>query len=481
MRIAIGQLWQETNTFNPLPTTRASFEEFGVLRGDELVRRMAETNDLGGFIQSLRKWPERPDIVSLVALPAWPSGTVSVEGFRWLRDELLGALRQSLPVDAVLLALHGAMVADGASDVEGEILAGVRELVGATVPVVATLDLHTNITRGMVGAANALVLYHTYPHIDIFETGQRAARVLRRILIDGAKPVTAFQKVPMVNPPERFNTQDPTSAAYALRQRLEALEADERCLAAGVATVQPWLDIPEMGNSVLVVTDGDAEFARSACAEAANGLWQHRRDFLPELVPAADAVRQAHQVGDGLVVLSDGADATTSGAPGDSTYHLRELLRRGVGAELTTSLGGVRDRRFGQSLTVTAEVVNLFDARFVMSGHLAHNLAVDLGPSAVLRRGNVYMVVTSRVGPHFAPAFFRTAGLDPFAASVVVAKSPGGFRAEYQAHAKKIILVQSPGCSPSDFWRYEYTQIPRPLWPWDEITSWRPEPSLVHG
>src|SRR5262245_9378071 len=125
MRIAVGQLWQETNTLNPLSTTRTDFEAFGLLRGAELVRQMAETNELGGFIQSLRRWPERPETVGLVRLPAWPSGRATAETFAWLQTELVGSLEQALPVDAVLLALHGALAADEHPDVEGEILAAV--------------------------------------------------------------------------------------------------------------------------------------------------------------------------------------------------------------------------------------------------------------------------------------------------------------------------------------------------------------------
>src|SRR5262245_44798053 len=167
MRIAVGQLWQETNTFNPLPTTRRDFERFGVLRGAELVERMAETNELGGFIQSLRAWPERPEVVGLARLPAWPAGAATAETFAWLYDELLSALRQALPVDGVLLALHGALAAEGTPDVEGAVLTSLREVIGPAVPLVATLDLHTNITKQMVQAADALVLYHTAPHIDV--------------------------------------------------------------------------------------------------------------------------------------------------------------------------------------------------------------------------------------------------------------------------------------------------------------------------
>src|SRR5262249_13087007 len=160
MRIAIGQLWQETNTFNPLPTSRADFEAFGIVRGAELVERMADTNELGGFIQSLRKWPEKPEIMGLARLPAWPGGIVTAETYAWLRDELVEALRRALPVDGVVFAQHGSLAAEGTPDTEGDILAAFRAQIGPQVPLVATLDLHANITERMVQTADALVLYH---------------------------------------------------------------------------------------------------------------------------------------------------------------------------------------------------------------------------------------------------------------------------------------------------------------------------------
>jgi microcystin degradation protein MlrC len=502
MRIAVGQLWQESNTFNPLPTTRADFEQFGVVRGPELVERMATTNELGGFIQSLRAWPEKPVIAGLVRLPAWPAGAATADTFAWLRDEMVGAVRHALPVDAVLLALHGALVSEAEPDVEGAVLRAVREVIGPRVPLVATLDLHTNLTEAMVRAADALVLFHTAPHIDVFETGERGAAVLRRILVDGARPVTAFQKVPAVFPAERANTQDPASVSFGFRARLQALEADPKVLSAGLATVQPWLDIPDLGSAVLVVTDGDAERAKAECARLAAELWARRRDYLPELAPLEEAVRAAAEQTDGLTVLSDSADSTTSGAPGDSNHVLRELLkyewprpalvtlvdpdlvaeaaRRGVGAELSAELGGKRDRRYSTPLRASVTVERLFEARFILSGHLAKNLPIDMGPSVVLRgAGNVRIVVTSRSGPHFAPQLFEAAGFDPFAASVLIAKSPCGFRAQYAGKAKTIKVVRAPGCAPSDFWHYEYRNIPRPLWPWDEMDRWEPAPLVV--
>ncbi len=495
MRIAIGQLSQETNTLNPLPTLPTDYEPFGIYRGTDLVERMAETNELGGFIQSLRTWPEQPEIAGLVRLYAWPSGMATRETGAWLRQEVVAAVERVLPVDGVLLALHGAMVAQEMPDVEGEVLESVRRLIGPAVPLVATLDLHANVTARMVTNADALALYHTAPHLDVFETGQRGTVVLRRILIDGARPATAFRKLPLVVPAERANTQDPRSVSHGFRERLQRLEADPRILSAGLATVQPWLDIPELGTAVVVVADRDFAFAEKECRDLAADVWARRHDYLPDLVDPAIAVRRAHEASEGLTVLSDSADATTSGAPGDSTWLLREMVkyhwtrpalvtlvapdlvveaqRRGVGTEWTVTLGGRRDPRFAQPLMLPVRVAGLFEARFVLSGHLSRNLPIDMGPSAVLEQGNVKIVVTSRTGPHFAPDLFRAAGFDPFAAQLLIAKSPCGFRAAYEGHARAIEVVRVPGCAPSDFWHYPYHRIPRPLWPWDEITDWQ--------
>jgi microcystin degradation protein MlrC len=493
MRIAIGQLWQESNTLNPLPTTWADFEAFGIYEGSELIERFAETNELGGFIQALRAWPKSPEIVGLMRFAAWPSGPVDAATFKILMDRMMDALQRAGRIDAVLLALHGSLVAECEPDVEGHLLRRVREYIGPKMPLVATLDLHANVTQWMVDNADALVLYHTAPHIDVMGTGKRGAAVMKRMLLDGAKPITAFQKIPMIVPAERANTQNPDSFSYGVRKTLEGWERNPFVLSAGLATVQPWLDIPDFGSAALVVVDGDAwkSWAEQSCASLANEVWNHRRDYLPDLVHAADAVRAAHDQVEGLTVISDSADATTSGSTGDSTALLSELIeydwprpalvtlvapeivveaaQRGIGAEWTATLGATRNPRDFKPITLSVRIANLFGAKFVLSGHLAEKLPIDMGPSAVLVHKNVHIVVTSRTGPHFAPQLFQAAGLDPFAASVLIAKSPCGFRAAYADRAKQIFVARAPGCAPSDFWKQPFTRIPRPLWPWDEI------------
>jgi microcystin degradation protein MlrC len=156
-----------------------------------------------------------------------------------------------------------------------------------------------------------------------------------------------------------------------------------------------------------------------------------------------------------------------------------EAARRGIGAEFAAELGGKRDRRFSTPFAATVRVEKLFAARFVMSGHLARNMPIDMGDSAVLRVGGVSVVITSRSGPHFAPQLFESAGIDPFAAQLLVAKSPCGFRAAYQSRARAVLVVRAPGCAPADFGRYPYRNIPRPTWPWDDIAEWTPAPILT--
>jgi microcystin degradation protein MlrC len=499
MRIALGQLWQETNTLNPLRTTRASFEEFGVLRGETMLREMSETNELGGMIQSLRAWPIPPELVGLVRLPAWPAGLLTANTFDWIKEEIVGSLRAAGKVDAVLLALHGSLVGEQHPDVEGEILQAVREVIGPRIPLVATLDLHAFVTPAMIAAADALVLFHTIPHVDVLSTGRRGAEVLRRIMLEGAKPVVAWQPIPVVLPAEVANSEEAGNVAAVRKAKLQALEQRREVLAAGVATVQPWLDVPGLGSAVVVVTDGDAKLAESACAELARDLWNQREQYLPTLTELPEAIQIALQ-GDGLTVLSDSADATTSGSIGNGTAFLAEVLKHewsrpaclamfaphivqqaaaaGVGATIDCLFGTIPPTDFVQPLRATMRVDAVFPTNFTLSGHLGSNLKIDLGTSVLLRQGNVCLVVTSRSGPHFAPELFRAAGIEPFTAQLVVAKSPCGFRAAYREAASRILNVRSPGAAPADFWKYPFHQITHPVWPWDKF-SWSPQPAVV--
>ena len=196
MRIAIGQLWQESNTLNPLPTTLQNFEAFGIYEGQNLVEQFAETNELGGFIQGLHTWPTPPEIVGLVRFAAWPSGPLDTRTFNVIIATMLDSLARKRPVDGILLALHGALVAECKPDVEGHFLQKLRQMTGPKIPIVATLDLHANITQRMVDAADALVLYHTTPHIDVLDTGRRGGSPSAKSSSNAPSPSRRFARFP---------------------------------------------------------------------------------------------------------------------------------------------------------------------------------------------------------------------------------------------------------------------------------------------
>ncbi|MBA3414353.1 MAG: M81 family metallopeptidase, partial [Chloroflexia bacterium] len=303
MRVAIAELKQETNTFVPRPTTLADFRTWHLWTGDEVVAGSAGTNvEVAGFLDVLGEAGIEP--VPILATFAISGGRVEPETYHRLRDDLLTGLAAAGLVDGVLLALHGAMVTTAEDDPDGETIAAVRAAIGPAVPLVVTLDLHANLTRRCVEAADAIVGFRTSPHIDQRDTGRRGAELLVRILRDGARPAMAFAKVPMVVPASTHIHHLP--GPFQRLMRAAAAAETGSLLSASVFTVQPWLDIAEMGCATVAVADGDPALAARVAAELAELAWAEREAFLDlELVPIDEAVARALTAPAGPVVLSD--------------------------------------------------------------------------------------------------------------------------------------------------------------------------------
>ena len=452
LRIAVGRLWQESNDLSTVGTTADDWLANGVLRGDEITSLAgSRAAELGGFVDELLEWKKEGTDVELVPLAgAWcfPKGRLTAECFEWLQAEILEPLREAVAdtdkegLDGVLLCLHGALVAEGENDAEGHLLAAVREIVGPGVPIVATLDLHCHITPKMLENVDAFAVYHTYPHIDLWETGVRGAKILRSILQEGATPVSALVRIPLVIPPERANTQatleEIEANAYSswppkFLRRAQELEAESWCLSVAVAMTQPWLRVDDFGSSVLVTARDESGLAaaRRAARELAEGFWAARQTFLPtdsSILPHAAAVAEAAlhaQHSSGLVVIGDGADATTSGAPGDSTQLLSEVMKHewpagalvalnsqagvaaasavGVGGTVTITVGGILDHVWCEPLEITGVVERIFRAKFVIQQDHMAGLEFDMGDSCTIAvRGGTKVVLNSQHGAQFA-------------------------------------------------------------------------------
>jgi microcystin degradation protein MlrC len=276
--------------------------------------------------------------------------------------------------------------------------------------------------------------------------------------------------------------------------RADAMAAQPGVVAAYILPVQPWLDVPDLGMNVLVTTDGDEALARQTARTLAIETWRQRESFAVDLVPVDEAIRRAQEVEEGLVVFADSADSTGSGSPGDSTAILAGLLRSdltrpafltvvdpeavaialkaGVGAQITLPIGGKIDHIFNRPVEVTAKVVKLFsDGKFRMSGPAFTGLDIAMGGTAVLEAGQVKILLTERRVWTNDPALYRAVGLEPTQAQIVVVKSPNLFRASYEPIASRIIIVDGPGASTSNYARLPFTRIPRPIFPLDTMAE----------
>ena len=482
MRIVIGCVKQETNTFSQVKTTLQAFQE-GMFwaTADEMLDKFTNTRtELGGFIEVLQQ--EGHDIVTTFAAWAMSSGPLTRDTHEWLLQQILDGIRQAGKVDGVLLAMHGAMVSEGYEDGTGHMLAQVRNLVGADIPIGASLDLHAHVTPTMVGASDVLVGFETYPHIDEFETGQKTARLLLSHLRGEIKPVIALAKAPML-----LQAEGQSSARGPFRRLLDSarsLEENPDILSASLFPIQPWMDIPDTGFGVIVVADGDLELAQKEAQRIADMAWEARHEFDVELVPPKEAVERALALEGQPIVMSDSADGVGSGSAGNGTNVLRVLLEAnlqepamitlidpeavqqaiagGFNNEVTLMVGGKSDPVFNQPLQVTGRVKTISDASYKAYGVIA-----PMGHCVVLEIGQVSLLLMSYKAHTITPSVFRAVGLDPADAKIVVVKSPTQFRDEFEPIAREIIMVDAPGISSANFKSLPFQHITRPLYPFD--------------
>jgi microcystin degradation protein MlrC len=496
-RIAVGGIVHETHTFADPPTGLEQFAAQALQRGDELARVMTGTSSsIGGMLAGC-------EAAGLVAIPtlyaaAMPGGTVTAEAYATLRDELLARIAAACPLDGVLLALHGAMVAAGEHDVEGDLLTHVRAIVGPAIPIVVELDMHGNISDRTVALADALIAFETNPHIDPYERGVDAAQLLGRLVRKELRPTAAIARPRLILPPQATGTDDlPLRAAHA---RAAELRADPRMLAICIMAGFAYGDTPDTGVSVIVTTDGDAALARRAADELADLIMAYHSVALPTLYAPDEAVRRAMAIPGGPVILVDSADNIGGGTPGDGTDALRALLDAGVteaamivadpeavaacwaageGGEVTLEVGGKVDRRHGAPVRLQGIVRCLSAGTFpceLRANHFAafYGDTIRMGRTVWLRAGGVNLVLTERKTPPFDLAQLRGVGVIPEQQKVIVVKSAVAYRAAYLPIAAGVVEMDTAGLCSANLSRFPYRHLRRPIVPLDSLESPRP-------
>jgi len=505
-RIAVLGFAIECNRFSPISTAE-DFETDVDIRGNRIVTEgRAEASitlpDLPGFFKEMdRSGPWTP--VPLRVSQAQPGGPVEESFFKGFLAEIADGLRSVLPVDGVFVSCHGAALAEGTDDPDGDLFELVRSIVGPDVPVVAVFDLHANVSRRMTDNLSVFVGYLENPHNDIHERGIEAAKHLRECLA-GAQTAVTMVKVPIVAPQIALLT---ARGPYADLIKYGQTKVGGDIMNVSVMAGFAYADSPKNGlTAVVTARNGRREAAAALSLDIAQRAWGMKERFKRGMMGLSDAVALAGSVGRDRrrkpIILADVADNPGGGARGNTTYLLRALKAAGArgvifgvfndaalaaqahqlgeGATFTASFNTKETHEFSLPFDCEATVVKLTDGKYVGRRGVLRNVAADMGPSALLDLGGIQIVVITHRCQCMDPRQFESFGLDIAAARVVVVKSRGHFRGGFDEFFKpeQIYEVDCPGLTSPVLANFTWTKLPRPVYPLDEDTTWTPPASV---
>ncbi|HLJ56481.1 MAG TPA: M81 family metallopeptidase [Chthonomonadaceae bacterium] len=490
-RILIAECMQEISSFNPEPS---HYENFRIYHGSAMTRQRGLNTALGGALPVLEQTGMEP--VFAVSARAGSAGLLDADGWERLSREIVTAIDAAAEggVDAVYFSLHGAMGANGELDPEGFLLAETRRIVGESTPIVISLDLHGILTDRMLRQVDGLALYHTYPHVDFADTGRRAAELLVRIVRDGVRPTIARVVIPALVRGDELKTKD---GCYGdLIRECQRIERDGTALAAGIMIGNPFTDVPELCCQSLVLTDGDPETAKREAVRLAEEFWPLRHRMQGKLISLERAIAQACTMV-GPFVFTDAADATSSGATGDSNVILKGLRaagcakrvlahvvdapavaaahEAGVGATIDVALGASLDRGRFTPMHVTARVRSLSDGRATVE---TSRSVMDAGLCAVLEFENYTVLAVTKTVGFMDRCLFYANGLNPQDFDLIVVKCPHTEYHMYDAWVEKNFNIDAPGSTSANLPYLGHTICARPIYPLDDNVCFTPEASI---
>jgi microcystin degradation protein MlrC len=505
MRFLIAMMQHETNTFSPVPTPLARFGRGGEPpRAEAAIAAYRDTGTAAGAYLDLAG-RLGAEVVFPIAADAPPSGPVEDKAYAEITDTICAAVSKG-GFDGILLDLHGAMVTESLDDGEGALLRRIRAIDPRT-PIAVSLDMHANLYGDIIDNATVVVGYHTYPHVDMYETGALAGSILLRAIRREVRPVMAWGNAPMLPHVMKQGTfEDPNKA---LQARCAAM-AEDGALAASLFTGFPHADIRNAGLSAVVVTDGDRALAARLRDELLGQAWRDREDFVFKIENLEQSVTRAKvmagEAGGGPVILLDHYDNCASGGTMDTTVVLAEILRQGLtdvvafaiydpqavqqavaagaGAQVTLSIGGKMKMpaisAASPPLTVTGRVKTISDGRFRNRGPMGRGVESNMGLSVVLDAGRAEIVLVSNHVEPFDLNCFLSLGIDPLQKKYVMLKSRVHWRAGFGDIARAIVECAGVGVCTSDYDQLAFKKIRRPVYPLDRANSeaFAPEPLL---
>lgn len=490
MRVVIAMFKHETNTFSPVPTPLARFVKSGAAPyyGAEVLAAFRGTGtSVSAFIDLAEQ--HGASIVSPIAGHAWPSGPVDDDAFEHFSTRICDAVAGGC--DAVLLELHGSMVTKSLDDAEGELLCRIRQA-APRIPVGVSLDMHANLSEAIASNATVIAGYQTYPHVDFYETGARAAEPIFRMLEGRCTPTQAWGRRPML--PHVMRQASTRAPNQQLQQRCREME-QAGALSASLFMGFPHADIERVGTSAVVVTDNDPTLAAAYRDELLQGAWDAREAFVFRIEPLQQSIARAAQIADGPAILLDHYDNAASGGTMDSMTVLGSILdaglenvaafaicdpqavakmiEAGVGARATVSLGGKTDMPSigltGEPREVTGMVRIIADGRYRNEGPALRGVQMDMGRTVVLDTGRVEIVVISRQQEPNDLACLKSLGIEPARKRYLMLKSRVHYGAGFAGLAKAVIECAGTGVCTSDYSTLRFRKVPRPIYPLDAI------------
>jgi len=486
MRIATGSISHESSTFTTVKTDWENYrnQRFGYRSGEDVLDFFRGSNTaVGGFIAGCEACGF--ELVPTIFANAHPSGPTLRSVFYEILDDMLIRMEQIDKIDGVLLDLHGAMVAENIDDADGYILAAVRELVGPDTPIIAQLDMHSNMSPLRVEKADVIIGHETYPEIDQEERGMECVEVMRRILQEDLKPTLALHQIPMIWGIHQITAQPPMKEAI---DYLHEIESRPGVICGSIATCYPLADIPTLGASVYIVTDNDQHLAQSLADELGGWIWERRANWQSTMPETAEILPEAEAVGQYPIIFADRNDNTGNGSPGDSTGMLRTFLdqsledacilymvdpaavalcqQAGVGSEIELEIGAKSTSLQGKPVKMKVKVIALSNGNFTYDGPRNRGLRGCMGPSAHIVQNSVHVLLVSHREQPFGIAFSLTMNLDPRKMRYIGIKSTVHFRAVFESFAGNIYVVSEPGVHSTKTLKRQYKNLDRRLYPY---------------
>ena len=494
MKILIAGFKQETNTFSPVLCDLGYFQRSMCLEGQQIIEMFSgKSGEVSGMLDCIREHGDTP--VPAIMMRAQSNGRVDQAAADYFLGKLIPVIDREKP-GAIFLVMHGGTaINNGIDDGTGYIYHRIRQHVGGKMVITSSHDMHSNITKQNVTDVNAIAGLHTYPHEDQKSTGYRAAKLGYRFL--SAQPTfVSCVKVPMIVPAEGYTSQ--SGIFRTLTEQAEALEAEGKILDFSIFQMQPWMNVREAGSAVIIAAQTQ-EAADRYAKQLAHSLFEIRKEMRVKLYSIDEVIDRAMENETGKpVILVDSADSPAAGSCADGSFVLEHLLKRdtglrcavyvadgaaadhafevGVGGVGTFKIGGTKDPNFQRSITVQATVHSLHDGHYRNEGPAHKGLPVDAGRSAVLQAKNVDIVVMQAMEYSYDVQTYLAFGVDPAMYDLIVVKSASQYKLGYSRFTTLFFPTDTPGASTANLVSLPFDRIPRPFYPFDDISDFDDTP-----